>query len=420
MSEQRVAKRKTHTKSRRGCLPCKQRHTKCNEARPRCANCIRLDITCTWPEATNGSSPNPSSGEGHASPASHGPAPDLSISNFDLSIPDMRLLHHWTSRGYKALHPSLTNRSDLWRNAMIELGFEHPFLLHGILALSAIHKGSFLLQAQRQDLLQQADLHISLALDPFRRHLETPNDQAAVPMFVLSSVLLTYNFGSVQERPEDSISSLHHCLMLLNGIKVVIGPHWGKIKDSPVLAQMFETSSPDAIQLLNTLSRGEKRHEILRLTELTELMLDTHDKTACAEAIEDLHAVAIRVRHVRIDRDEYPIILYWAVSLTSRFYELLVAHNPVACIITVHFIALIAQCRPVWWLEKWPRWLLAHTEQLLGATPDLLEWLHWPREVIGSASAQVIATPTPMSSWSPPVASLVQTPRNEANMSSPG
>lgn len=311
------------------------------------------------------------------------------MNSFELSIPDLRLLHHWTSRGYKALHPSLADRSDLWQNALIELGFEYPFLLHGILALSASHKASFLLPAQRQDLLQQADLHISQALPEFRSHLGDPNDDAAIPMFVLSSVLLTYNFGCVQERPEDPVASLHHCLMLLSGIKVVAAPHWLKLKDSLVLAQMFETSSPDAVQVLDELSRGEERPEILRLKELTELLLDAQDKEACSEAIRQLHSVSIRVRHVAIDRDEYPILFFWAANVNHRFFGLLAAHNPVACIIAVHFIALYAQCRPVWWIVKWPRWVLSHTEQLLAATPDLLEWLRWPRKVIHSAPSHI-------------------------------
>lgn len=291
------------------------------------------------------------------------------------------------------MHPTLALRSDLWQNALIELGFEYPFLLHGILALSACHKASFLLPAQRQDLLQQADMHISQALPEFRSHLGAPNDDVAIPMFVLSSVLLTYNFGSVQERPEDPIASLHHCLMLLNGIKVVATPHWLKLKESLVLAQMFETSSPDAVKLFDDLSRGDTRVEILRLMELTELLLDAQDKEACTEAIKELHSVSIRVRHVAIDRDEYPILFWWAAQVTNRFYELLAAHNPVACIITTHFIALYAQCRPVWWIVKWPRWVLSHTEHLLAATPDLLEWLQWPRDVIHSAPSHINATP---------------------------
>jgi hypothetical protein len=260
----------------------------------------------------------------------------------------MRLFHHWTSRGYKALNPSFATSSDIWQIAAIELGFEHAFLLHGILALSAVYKASFLPPAQRQDLLQQADVHITQALDTFRKHLEAPKDVVLMSILVLSSVLLTYNFGSVQKRPKSHMSSIHHCLMLLNGFKVVVKPHWERLKDSLVLAQLFEWSSPDAMHPLDTLSRDDERPDILCLLGLTEFMHDAQDKIACTEAIEDLHSVSIRIKYAAIDRDECLILFNWAARAPNRFYELLPAHNPVTFIVTIHFIALFAQARPVW------------------------------------------------------------------------
>jgi hypothetical protein len=306
----------------------------------------------------------------------------------------MRLLHHWTTKGYIALHPELAKRSDVWQNAMLELAFDHSFLLHGILALSAVHKASFYLPGDREALLLQADMHISQALDRMRKHLQTSNEETAIPMFVLSSVLLTYNFGSVQEKPDDPIGSMHHCFMLLNGIKVVIGPHWSKIQDHPVVTQMIEMSSTATLQRLDALAKDDERPELIRLMELTELVLDTQDKTACADAIKELHYIAVRVRHVGVDRDEVPLLFMWAARVSNRFFDLLAARNPVACIITVHFATLMAQLRTVWWVVKWPRWLLTATEYLLAATPDLLVWLDWPRHVINAAPWTATTTPT--------------------------
>lgn len=36
------------TKSRNGCLPCKRKHVKCDEARPACQRCRRGARACTW------------------------------------------------------------------------------------------------------------------------------------------------------------------------------------------------------------------------------------------------------------------------------------------------------------------------------------------------------------------------------------
>ncbi|KNG49980.1 c6 zinc finger domain protein [Stemphylium lycopersici] len=351
MTEQRVAKRKTHTKSRRGCFQCKQRHTKCNEARPRCANCVRLDIHCTFPTIPDSYSTSPQHSPGVTSPyVDPGPpeSPDASSNGSELPLADLRLLHHWTKTCAKSLFPNPGHRSSVWQNEFIELGFEYPFLLRGFLALSAVHQASLLSPNDRQVLLHQADAHISRALDTYRKNLETPKVELAIPMFMLSSIILTYNFGSAQlERPEDPIGALHHCFMLLQGIKIVVIPNWEQIKDSTVFAYMTDMASPEALQALDRLAREENPQEILRLKELTELLLDSQDKEACAAAIDELHETWLRFRHLSPDRDEYSLLFLWASRLSNRFLDLLAAHNPVTCIITTHFVALLAQSRPV-------------------------------------------------------------------------
>lgn len=310
---------------------------------------------------------------------------DSALNSSELPIADLRLLQHWTTRCAKSLHPNFPHRATIWENEFIDFAFEYPFLLRGFLALSAIHKASLLQPAERQSLLLQADSHISRALDTYRNHLESPSAQTAIPMFMLSSVLLTYNFGSAQlDKPEDPIGGLHHCFMLLQGIKVVVIPYWDHIKDSAVFAHMADMASPEALEALDKLAKQDNPQEILRLKELTELVLDSQDKEACITAIDELHETWTRFRYLGPERDEISLLFLWPARLTNRFFDLLAAHNPVTCIITIHFAALMAQARPIWWVGRWPQWLLIASEQLLAATPDLLSWLDWPQQIIKS------------------------------------
>ncbi len=172
----------------------------------------------------------------------------------------MRLVHHWTSKCYRSMHATVSpHRSGAYQNGFIESGLEHPFLLHGILALSAIHLASlYPLPAEKQSLLLQADSHISRALETYRKLLEAPTAETAIPMFILSSVLLTYNFGSVRERPEDPIGSLHHCFMLLQGIKFVILQYWDIIHHSAVFAAMTEATSPSMLEAFGPSFQGRQ------------------------------------------------------------------------------------------------------------------------------------------------------------------
>lgn len=290
----------------------------------------------------------------------------------DLPLADLRLLHHWTKSCAKSLHPNPAQRSCVWQNEFVEMGFEYPFLLRGFLALSAIHQATLLPFGERQELLLQADSHISRALGTYRKNLDTPNPDLAVPMFMLSSVLLTYNFGSAQlAQPEDPIVALHHCFGLLQGIKVVVMPHWSRIKNTKAFAYVADMVPLATLKDLDSLAKQDNLEAILRLKELTELLLDSQDKEACAKAIGDLHETGHRFSHLPPDRDEYTLLFFWPAQLNSRFLDLFAAHNPVTCIITTYFVALLAQSRPVWWAANWPQWVLTASEQLLAATPDL-------------------------------------------------
>lgn len=46
--------RRSHEKSRRGCLTCKRRRVKCDETRPFCLNCTRRSVTCEYASSPTG------------------------------------------------------------------------------------------------------------------------------------------------------------------------------------------------------------------------------------------------------------------------------------------------------------------------------------------------------------------------------
>ncbi|KAJ3829958.1 hypothetical protein F5880DRAFT_1459682, partial [Lentinula raphanica] len=47
-SQQR--KRPKYTRSKTGCLTCRVKKIKCDEAKPTCARCLHGQRDCTWPE----------------------------------------------------------------------------------------------------------------------------------------------------------------------------------------------------------------------------------------------------------------------------------------------------------------------------------------------------------------------------------
>lgn len=288
---------------------------------------------------------------------------------------------------YQSLRPyDISDKEhNIWRDECTEIAFQHPFLLHGYLALSAVHKAITVPGSDRRSLLLQADSHICRGLAVYRKHLETPIIERAIPMFMTSMILFTYNLGSAQlEEPEDPISGIHHCFRLLAGIKMVVMPFWLQIKDTTVFSHIAELAEGDDIDSLDARGKDDTIPEILALKELTGYLSNVQDRDACLSEIDQLHTTSVRLRHASALSDEYSLILGWAAQLQENFLNLISAHNPVACIILAHFAALLAQSRPVWWVGNWPQWLLTACEQLLTATPELLKWIDWPRRTLNT------------------------------------
>lgn len=169
----------------------------------------------------------------------------------------MRLLHYWSTKVYKEMNVDPA-RWPVWQMDCVEIGFDFPFLLRGLLALAAVHKVATDPKAERQKLLLQADTHMSSALDTYRKNLGQPRDETAMPMFLLSVVIVTYNLASaLLEAPEDPIGALQHCFHLVQGVSLVIQPHMDQIINSKMMnaiveqgpGSMFDGEVPEVLRL---------------------------------------------------------------------------------------------------------------------------------------------------------------------------
>lgn len=148
--------RRSHTKSRKGCETCKRRHIRCDENFPQCRNCTKHKIRCPYndiqvPEDRATSPDKPDlmwTPEIEATieqwqltgmfpfpniyPA---PSPHL------LSTEELRLIHHVASIS-TFMEGINANGFTLWTRqipTIIQIGATHGYVLHALLAFSAMH-----------------------------------------------------------------------------------------------------------------------------------------------------------------------------------------------------------------------------------------------------------------------------------------
>lgn len=131
-SASNMAPRLAHTKSRNGCLRCKQRKVKCDENRPSCLSCSRHHVKCQYPTKSPTTVKSPTTDS----------EPDLDklLTSEQRRQLELQLLHYFGSTMVWTLgsSTSLLGR-ETWAHTAIELSFKYPFLQTSIYAFAALY-----------------------------------------------------------------------------------------------------------------------------------------------------------------------------------------------------------------------------------------------------------------------------------------
>lgn len=120
--------RRSHKKSRDGCLKCKVRKIKCDEKKPECTQCRLKSFACQYPSSTTR----------REMQVARRPAQMLAASPAaaQFSLKDMSFFHHFLTISFP--HLPLGN-DDVWLRDVPQFAQEYTYLMHAILALGASH-----------------------------------------------------------------------------------------------------------------------------------------------------------------------------------------------------------------------------------------------------------------------------------------
>ncbi|OKL57178.1 hypothetical protein UA08_07314 [Talaromyces atroroseus] len=227
LSQQRRPRTSTE-KVRTGCITCKRRHIKCDEAKPQCSNCLRSRRHCegyaggenkkTKPPGPmqivwNSTQIVPAAGRTvplyiqPKSPHFHGDA-------------DMRYFGEFIAM-IQAPWATAAPNGDLWTSAMPQLAHDTPTLRHAAMAIGALSKWisetkSGLLRAVTAPSTPstEADTHYFHAVAYYCRALKLQNQQACLQDAVFLSVLLLF-FEVLRGNRKTALDHINHGLALL-------------------------------------------------------------------------------------------------------------------------------------------------------------------------------------------------------------
>ncbi|KAL4794085.1 hypothetical protein BDV19DRAFT_205547 [Aspergillus venezuelensis] len=376
--------RRPHTKSRSGCQRCKEKHIKCDEARPACSACVRYNVPCI-PKVPKTSSSAPALGTSGESSRIASPAQSPSTTRSSLTIWEFELLHNWITRVTEAFEVS-PGFHNAWRDRAVKEALNHEWFLHMILILSALHmaltKHPSFTETHRAFILQGC----SDATTRFRQEAENPSDRNchAVQAFPFLLTIYALALGQLDREVKSEAVILDEMI----GIMVLIKGH-----------RLVEDTTNPFIALQNDhwVQEGDFRGDQADAQFDSELILALRQLQLWIEGSSDsLAAKAINTGAVRAFMPglEFHVhrnvrALAWPTEVESNYLDLLRQRNPTAMVILAYYAVVLGQSSSQWWCANWGVRLGSVIVSILPA--EYREAIAWPLQMLnlGDGAVQV-------------------------------
>lgn len=377
----------------------------CDEQRPACSNCIKHSTRCSFLKQFHSGQPSPSPAA--APPVQFHPqvspprtqSPALAERNgatgsllalsepilhpvathSSLNVVDLELLHNYdTSTAYTL--ESIPALQTFLRLTVPRMAFSHPFLLHAILAISALHLAHFK-RDLRAHYLSQANYHYHAALPTVTSLLSaTINEDTCRALYIFSTLSSIFTLG-MGPKPGDFLvfdeEGAADWLIRFRGVRALMESQPGVLQHSE-LSPLFSIS---ARQMDQPAPKNQHLQSLRQLIiERASNLPDVHVFIAAlddlAQSFPDSYTLGLRSTQTSLQ-----IVFVWLYRLSDDFVQHLQKRNAVALVVLAHFCVLLNSLSSIWWIKGWVEHLLAAIYAELDAEHRM--WINWPMEEIG-------------------------------------
>lgn len=253
----------------------------------------------------------------------------------------------------------------------IKFALGAPFLMHELLAISALHL-STLRPIQKEFYSNQAAELQSRALTLFNSLPDSYNSENPIPVFLFSSFLgIHVLFDTLLFRTEDFSLFMDRFvgyLRLHRGVNIIARGSWTLLQESE-LRILLSTGEHDK----KVGAEGNECAELKKLMQTADL--SQASVYACQQSIERLQWVfdsSHLQTEITEDAGEADLIFAWPITISPEFTELLLQKRPEALAILAHFAVLLHWRRALWIINDGGMYLIKAIVRYLGSY-----WKHW-------------------------------------------
>ncbi|KAF2021849.1 hypothetical protein BU24DRAFT_384131 [Aaosphaeria arxii CBS 175.79] len=408
-------KRKPHQKSRNGCGVCKHRRIKCDEQKPRCSHCVRLEADCVYPERKIARRPSPHSDSTHPTPSQASVQTPTSehyaYFNADFShsndhfygLNDLAFLHHWTLTTSRSIVES-PQMDHVWQSTFPNIGFRHNFVMQGLLCLSALHI-AYLHPPNRRAHMQVAAMYHTQSLNGFRNAIAAADLDHGDALFVgaiLAFLCSFVTFGELYEEFTDdsavgAIGAMGtratrvlgaDWIPLVRGLEAILGPVYDQIRTGP-LEILLDIGNWDDLD--PDVHPGVGDEQMLAIRQLWK---DDNNHQIYEETLQKLRKGSAWVKHFQATvynpesgaqepsyNQGWSTPFIWLFMVPEGYLKLQRQRQPIALVLFAYFGTLIQQIDRFWWAQGCAKNIVAVTSECLGPFWD--PWIAWPKSFVG-------------------------------------
>lgn len=268
------------------------------------------------------------------------------------------------------------SRSDfllqIWRHELPKVAFAYEYVMHALLALTALHKAS-----QEPD--QSAYLrtcaagHLDQAVLLYRQDSSIITRDTANPRFVFMSLsaLLAY---AVQRVSISTLDAVFEILLLVSGVDAIVAETWCSVAQgvfAPILTRGFTDAVPIGLHPLPDGMDFGLAHLDFMLS--IEPMLPD-DRRACISVLTELKELyQALLRHNAVC--SVASMICFPKQEPKLFANLVKRRNPQGLIILAYYCVLL-DVLDRWWIRGWAARIL---KAIVGELDEVWRhWVEWP------------------------------------------
>ncbi|WPH01515.1 Hypothetical protein R9X50_00436100 [Acrodontium crateriforme] len=370
--------RRTHRKSRLGCVSCKQRRVKCDEAGPPCGQCRTRSMKCEYASSKRSQPlprtlPTPATGVSHSiggapsevrytSPVNTTPRlPSVSTKRLELE-----LMHQWCTVSYKSICGNIESHYNVWQNVVPQAGLKYDYLLNGIFAFSALEIAAFAEdQTGSKEYINRAMEYQNLAITQFRSEIVNASSDQHQALCLMSSILIALGLGMARFQAEytNTVDTMILLFELISGGGAILMSKADALQNDPVFKDLTpwegltaQDMSPIVRSAMDRLVQlNDSRHGTTSSTPRESVLQAISHHTTCRKAIFYLEECFTRC----IGPETRGYMLGWMNMVGREFIQAIEQKEVVALVVMMHYGALMEQqSYDLWWIQDVGRHLV--------------------------------------------------------------